>query len=50
MPGVFEDPLTASDDGVKLGESTFNFFLTLIMGYEQWFLCDTRLATAYLSV
>ena len=28
IPGVFAVPLTASDAGVKLGESTLNFFLT----------------------
>lgn len=28
-PGGFEAPLTVSDAGVKLGESTLNFFLTL---------------------
>jgi len=32
-PGVFDAPLTVRDAGVKLGESTLNFFLTL-KGYE----------------
>ena len=34
-PGGFEGPLTARDEGVKLGESTFNFFLVLETQHEH---------------
>ena len=29
IPGILEEPLTARDGGVKLGESALNFFLIL---------------------